>query len=347
MKAEIMKTVQRLLISVVVLVGGLACLGDTAMAKVSIITNDVELIPVVLLADEYLDRVANKNTLRSYKNDLSQFLNFISNQKGTKIDKILYCDLHSGIINSFKETRLEKESKATVARRLNFIKAFTAFISEKHWVYDKSKSIRSVAINTDKFKSLSDEQLAALKRETLKLSIRDKFLIHFLIHTGLRNDEARNVTLGQFSEDFKKLENIKGKGAKTRNIPITKKLRSMLNDYFEHRYKFPTLPSFPLFVSDRNSKLNNSESYKLSNKQIYRIVRDACLDAGIPKALAHTHTLRHTFARITLEELSKVMNVKDALLGVMKLLGHSDLKTTMKYLTTDDDVLFDVLQRMG
>jgi len=59
--------------------------------------------------------------------------------------------------------------------------------------------------------------------------------------------------------------------------------------------------------------------------------------AGLSGAL---HSLRHTFATRYLEHDG---NVKD----LQKLMGHSDLKTTQRYLHADEEQMKKIVDRMG
>lgn len=342
-----MRKFQRLLIHVVVLVCGLASLGDTAMAKVSIITNDVELIPFVLLTEEFLENIENKNTVRSYRNDLRQFADFVADKRGIKLDKLLFSDINKKVIDEFRIFKNNSESSATAARRINCIKSLCDYAAEKFRTYNKAKEVRNLSFTPDKYKSLSDEQVSSLLRQCLKLGIRDKFIIHLLLDTGLRCSEASNLTLNNLSDDFKSLVNVIGKGSKKRNIPLTLNLRKLLADYMQYRFDFPTRPEFPMLVSKYSSKAKDAESFKMNVKTIYRIFKSACLKAQIPLHLAHPHTARHTFARITLAKLTKEVGIDKALLYTKKILGHSNLDTTMKYLTTDDVEIVAVFERVG
>lgn len=68
-----------------------------------------------------------------------------------------------------------------------------------------------------------------------------------------------------------------------------------------------------------------SRIFSTTRQHAHRIVRDACLRAGIERKRAHPHVLRHSFA-------VNAMLQRVPLPFLLKWLGHSDIKNTMVYL---------------
>jgi len=66
--------------------------------------------------------------------------------------------------------------------------------------------------------------------------------------------------------------------------------------------------------------------YHLHDSHVQGAVKQAAAQAGIPKRVS-PHTFRHTFA-------SHLLLANYDLQTIQRLLGHSDIKTTMIYLQT-------------
>lgn len=76
----------------------------------------------------------------------------------------------------------------------------------------------------NQFKHLSDEELAHLKRNTKTSSLRDRTLIHILIHTGARATEVLNITPQDLNHKDKTVF-IRGlKNSADRELPLPPRL---------------------------------------------------------------------------------------------------------------------------
>jgi integrase/recombinase XerD len=97
---------------------------------------------------------------------------------------------------------------------------------------------------------------------------------------------------------------------------LAEPLRDLLAAYW--RWKRPTVWFFP----------GGKAGCPLSTKSIFLMCRNAAAQAGLAKPV-HPHSLRHAFATHLLDD-------GVSLIIIQKLLGHSDLKTTARYLHVSD-----------
>jgi len=143
-------------------------------------------------------------------------------------------------------------------------------------------------------------------------SCKDPFtevLIEFLIFTGLRISEARNLQIGHIDFDNNQLKVVEGKGKKDRYVPLTTNLASKLRLLLQKR--------------------NNGWVFAKSNGKPYSVrafqkrITNQFEVVGFQKKL-HTHSLRHTFACLC---RAKGIQVGD----IQILMGHSSIKTTEIY----------------
>jgi integrase/recombinase XerD len=152
------------------------------------------------------------------------------------------------------------------------------------------------------------------------------------------------LTIGHLSEDWQWIQNIKGKGNKSRNIPINKEFRRCILRYMDWRKQYPSGPEYPLLCSSNSAKKTKPDSWRLDGKTIYRIVNESLIQVTT-KDLAHPHTLRHTFARRSLAVIgSKIGNATKALTMVKEMLGHSSIDTTMIYLNNDKNEISQLME---
>lgn len=180
--------------------------------------------------------------------------------------------------------------------------------------------------------SVSDEKaLMAAAR-----SPRDRLIVEFFLHTGLRLSEVCAVTL----DNFKKLPNgaqyvqvVQGKGRKDRFVPLdtkTYKLSAKIAHFISHdRDKSE---DNHLFLTERQVAWKEREDAGmyyagvryagLKSGAMQMIVRRLAAKAGIDGGV---HRFRHTFATRALQAGVNMVVLKD-------ILGHTSLAMTNEYL---------------
>jgi integrase len=129
----------------------------------------------------------------------------------------------------------------------------------------------------------------------------------FLISTGLRVAEFYNLKNEHIHRDYLYVISTSKnptKSGKWRYIPLTKTAKDCLKQF------------------DRNSEYLVKRPYGLSS--IKTRFRRVCTRAGIDSDKRGVHCLRHTFC-------SYLIMSGTNLVVVQKIMGHADIKTTMKY----------------
>jgi site-specific recombinase XerD len=144
---------------------------------------------------------------------------------------------------------------------------------------------------------------------------RERILLTTAYACGLRISELLNLQVTDIDSARMVVNVRQGKGAKDRQVPLSARLLTELRQWWcRHRTK-PWL--FPGMTKDSSSRPMNATSVQRTVKQI---VTRAKL-----KKSASMHTLRHSYATHLLEAGVDVVTLQ-------KLLGHSDLSTTARYL---------------
>ncbi len=153
-------------------------------------------------------------------------------------------------------------------------------------------------------------------------SMRDRLAIGLMMAAGLRREEAASI---RFSDVVKQNErsvlNVKGKGAKDRVVPINKNLADAIVDW-----QF-LVGSDGLIL--RSLGRNKVPGDSISTTGIYNIVQKR--GKMIRKPDLQPHDLRRTYA-----ELGRRAGVPIS--QISKLLGHSSIETTQKYLNIELDL---------
>jgi integrase len=153
----------------------------------------------------------------------------------------------------------------------------------------------------------------------------DWIILSILVGAGLRREEMSGLKFDAIKtqpsgESIRYVLAVKGKGAKDRIVPISNTLaKKML------AWKDEVGGGNVGRALGRNKKLRNS----ISAKGIFNIVRHYGALIGLPELASHD--LRRTFAQIAIDN-----NVP--LAQVSLLLGHKDIKTTMRYLNLELDL---------
>ena len=141
---------------------------------------------------------------------------------------------------------------------------------------------------------------------------RDRVLLRTAYALGLRVSELVALRL----EDIDAVRGLvvvrHGKGAKDRLVPLAPRLLAELRAYWQDRRPRPWL--FP----------GGRRGTHLTAAGVQRAVQRAAVRAGLSKRVS-PHTLRHSYATHLLEAGCD-------LLTIQRLLGHTDLKTTARYL---------------
>lgn len=251
-------------------------------------------------------------TLSNYKLFLTNFFQEI--QKPIK-------DITAGHIRIYLYTYQQK--RAISNRSLEVIRnVFNSFFS---WAFNEgfitiNPMIKIGAIN---YSAKPREGITQLELEKIREACRDtrdKAIIEFLYSTGCRVSEVCNVKIKDVN--FKnKTCLILGKGNKYRTVYINAKCELALQRYLQSREDNNEY----LFVGVR------SPHNELHKSGMEAIVKKIINRTDIEKNIT-PHMFRHTMATTALQNGMTVLEVQ-------KILGHSNIETTMIYVKTDDEEL--------
>lgn len=143
--------------------------------------------------DRYLQTLENANTLSAYRNDLTQFVDFLARCKGPAIAGVQR--LGDATPAHFQEFRFFLQARgyaeATIARKLASIRTFYRFLTDQGEAQEEAvKALGQQIVKRPEPDFLTLEEiedlLGAPERQPSRSRPRDKAMLELLYHTGLR-----------------------------------------------------------------------------------------------------------------------------------------------------------------
>ncbi|MCS3425283.1 integrase [Rahnella sp. BIGb0603] len=210
-----------------------------------------------------------------------------------------------------RTARVSKVTPRTINLELSYFRAaFNELRRLGEWLLPNPlENVRAFRTEESEMAYLTQEQISALLEECKSSSAKDlETIVKICLSTGARWSEAESLTKSQVSND--RITFTKTKGKKNRTVPISNELAE----------SFPKKKSGALF------------------EPCYYAFRSALgrTKIALPDGQL-SHVLRHTFA-------SHFMMNGGNILVLQRILGHTDIKMTMRYSHFAPDHLEDILK---
>ena len=157
---------------------------------------------------------------------------------------------------------------------------------------------------------------------------RNLTMLNLMLNTGLRLAEVTALKWHDLDLTTGKLMVRQGKGAKDRTLRVAEADIDRLRSWRERQAEKCAGTCKHVFTT--------LEGKPLGHRYVQRMVKRYTAKAGIDKDVS-PHTLRHSFATDLYRETSKIRLVQ-------KVLGHSDLSTTMVYTHIHDPEVEEALK---
>lgn len=214
---------------------------------------------------------------------------------------IYAADLKAEHIECYIEHILEKYINRTANAHLTALKSFCRWLTEYYDVPNPCLKIKMLDEDPPKVRVLDDQEY---QKVLAVCKPKERDVILFLAHTGLRSSEFQQLTWSNISHDryFIKLF---GKGRRYRLIPLNKTCQIILNNVSR---------------KPNSTTIDFIKSYE-SRDSLYRLCKKLARHAGIPRF--GPHALRHHFATALYRKGVPVQFISACL-------GHADTRTTEK-----------------
>ncbi len=267
------------------------------------------------------ERGFSANTIRSYRSDLAQLVDFAV-ERGAESPEDLDLELLRDWLWRGSQAGL---AKSTLARRAAAIRSLTAWLSRTHAApTDAASRLKAPKSDHHLPRVLTRDQMASiLERVATRadtgdpIAVRDLAVIELLYASALRVSELTGLSLGDV--DLGRLTvRVLGKGSKERVVPFGIPAKDALLTYLDDARPTLTAESAaasPVFVGARGNRM--------TSRAVYELV--SALLATVPgTGPSGPHTLRHTAA-------THLLDGGADLRAVQEMLGHASLGTTQLY----------------
>lgn len=285
-------------------------------------------------------RGLSSNTITSYKQSFVLLMCFMLEKKGIVASDIRFSDLtYETLLEFFNWLETDRQCKpATRNQRLSALSAFSEYAQNRD--FDAASVFRSAIIKIP-VKKTTPKQRAVFTRDEIKIllslpaenyetGLRDKVLLSLMYATGARAQEicdlkVRDVRMNDTSASI----TLMGKGSKTRQVGISKKLANTLHRYIVHRH-IEKFPERHIFSSQTHEQMTISCVEGIFKKYVN-------MAKNQNPSLFHAdsyppHSMRHSTACHLLEAGVDIVTIKN-------ILGHVSVQTTQIYAEMSQDTV--------
>ena len=277
------------------------------------------------LAHIKLEKNLSKNTVSSYKNDITAFISYLKN-KGKEDPSIISSNDIGGFFKTLNELGLSGSSSA---RYFSSLKGFFLYLLKNKYILKNPIEKITAPKIAKRLPGVLDvneiDKILSAPDVDDKLGLRDKAMLELFYACGTRVSELIDLKVNDLFFDDEIIR-VFGKGSKERLIPIGSSAIEWVGEYLKK--------SRPLLMKKSKSENNlflNSRGSKLSRMGVWKIIDRYVKEAGIEKDV-HPHTFRHSFATHLLEGGADLR-------AVQEMLGHADISTTQIYTHVDRDYI--------
>lgn len=267
-----------------------------------------------------LEKNSSPQTVKSYREDLTQALQFVRDHRSIQSVDAAAWDTRT--LRSFVAwLHDQKYSTATITRRLAAVRSFSKFLCRNGVLpSNPATALRSPRAGKKLPHVLSREEverLLAAADAGGRFGSRDRAILETLYGAGLRVSEVVGLDLTDVSlEDGVAV--IRGKGMKERLAILGSHAVRAVRAWLAVRNGlFGGTSASPAAV------FLNKAGTRLTSRSVGRLLVKVLLRAGLDPRTT-PHTLRHSFATHLLDNGADIR-------GVQELLGHKSLTTTQVY----------------
>lgn len=225
------------------------------------------------------------------------------------------------------------KSASTLSRNIASWKNFYQFLLQRNFIEENPAAHMNSEKSEQKLPSILTsrevELLLQQPQTTEAKGIRDKAMLELMYATGIRVSEL--IGLNLMDVNFASGSIRCSSKNHERFIPMYPYAMSILSDYVEK-----TRPLM-MISAERDALFVNMNGERMSRQGFWKIVKSYQQKANIKKEIT-PHTLRHSFAAHLLENGADLHSVQ-------KMLGHSDISTTMMYTKLVPNSIRDVYRQ--
>lgn len=280
---------------------------------------------------EYLKAIKNEsdNTIKSYAQDLAQFMEFLKENKISELEHIDHLTIR-GFMAILTEKNL---SRKTISRKLSALRSFFRYMTQEGIIKENpALTVKGMKLPKTLPVFLYPKEVEALLAAPNKdvLGMRDKAILELLYATGMRVSEMVSLKVHDLNMGSNYII-VFGKGSRERVVFFGRKAAYAIDLYLKKSRPFlqKDMACERLFL--------NKNGTPLSDRSVRRIVDKYVKKVSLKQNIS-PHSLRHSFATHMLDNGADLKTVQE-------LLGHVSLSTTQIYTHVTKDRLKEVYDK--
>ena len=262
----------------------------------------------------WLEDGLSKNTLESYRTDLSQFNTWLVNVKSHLLEA------NQADIQQYLAVKFPQSKPRSISRLIASLRRFYRYALRENLIKtDPTLQIESPKLPRSLPKSLNEKEVEDLLNApnvSDSIGLRDRAMLELLYASGLRVSELVTVKVNEVSTQDGVVR-VTGKGSKTRLVPMGEEAADWIDQYLKQ--------ARPEILQKRlcDAMFVTARASAMTRQAFWYLIKRYALVAGITKHMS-PHVLRHAFA-------THLLNHGADLRVVQMLLGHADISTTQIY----------------
>ena len=262
----------------------------------------------------WLEDGLSKNTLESYRADLSQFNVWLSKQHKDLLTS------NQADIQQYLAVKFPQSKPRSICRLIASLRRFYRYALRDNLIQqDPTLQIESPKLPRSLPKSLNEQEVEDLLNSpdiNQPIGLRDRAMLELLYASGLRVSELVGVKVNEVSTQDGVVR-VTGKGSKTRLVPMGEEAADWITKYIKE--------ARPEILQKRlcDALFVTARADAMTRQAFWYLIKRYALVAGITKHMS-PHVLRHAFA-------THLLNHGADLRVVQMLLGHADISTTQIY----------------
>jgi integrase/recombinase XerC len=281
-----------------------------------------------------VEKNASKHTVKSYREDLTQALEFFRSRGVGQAQKPT--QLNARLLRAYLAWLHEQGyARTTIARRLAAVRSWCRHMCRQgDLATNPAHGLRGPRQDKKLPHFLSEDDLTRLLEtppSDSDMGLRDRAILETLYSAGLRVSELAGLNLDDLDLQSG-MATVRGKGKKERLALLGAAALSALKKWLTVRETLlaeRSRPSPAVFLNRRGGRLTVRSVGRLLEKHLSR--------AGLDPRTS-PHTLRHSFATHLLDRGADIRSVQE-------LLGHKSLATTQIYTHVTTHRLKDSYQK--
>ena len=274
---------------------------ETSTEIIPIDDNDESILKV--FAGTLLTEGKAKGTVNQYVREIRKLRNCVNK----RLRDITYMD-----IRLFLAQRQQLVSKVSCENERSYISSFFTWMINEELI-EKNPMLKIKPIKDEVKEKHPFSNIEIDKLRIACVEIRERAILETLLLSGVRVEELTNLKISDIGAD-NEVHVRCGKGGKARTTFIDPVAKYYINLYLETRDD-----SCEHLFTTKYSKQMSTNSIRDELKRIAD-------RAGITNV--HPHRCRRTFATILHKKGMSVVEIQ-------RLMGHSNINTTMKYISCD------------